>query len=1596
MQSFTVPPLNASDGASGGASDANSDAGDVGLIRSRVGRVTQVQFSVFSPQQIRRLSVAEVTESGLYIRSFPRDGGLNDLRMGTTDRRFHCSTCKNDMIRCSGHLGHIELATPVYHTGYMSTILKILRAVCFLCSRVKVGAADGAPTPPAPAEDGLEALTALSKVLAMKTQCEHCAAPQPTFKRSGYTISATFLPDTPFANPEEAAFCARPLTASIVWDIFRRIPDADACRIGLHPATTRPEWLVLHVLVVPPPIIRPSIMPSDGSRVRGQDDITCKLQDIVKSNNALRRAVTERDTRVHYDALQSHVALYVHRDSKGKATQAGGGGGGAPKPGNARNNRKLRLVFDRLKGKKGRIRWNLQGKRVNFSGRSVVSPDPVMDIDCLGVPAEIGRALTVPVRVTHFNAEEMTACLRRGPQHPRGAASITLSNGTVLDLSLMAPPDIAGLRSVVGWTIERFLADGDWVIFNRQPSLHKQSMMAHRVQLIPGKSFRLSLCNTTPYNADFDGDEMNVHSMRTLPAVAELQTLMCVENQIMTAQNNKPIIGLVMDSIIAGYLMTRRDAFFTREEACQLSMAIHYPLKTFCARTGAVFPTASAASGASADSGRVLPIPAVLKPIPLWTGKQIFSLLFPPGLRHSMGEEEELDPNDAAVHIARGQLLAGCLCKKALGATANGIIHTLCNDLGPPAAMRFISDAQRLLVAFMSRRGFSMGPSDCAISQPAAAAVAAVIAGDVARSVGICAQVSEGALQEEAVEEENKRMLQGLLVKTHAVVQPELRADNSLVVMVKSGAKGSAINIAQICCCVGQQSVEGRRIGPGRNGRTLSSFIPESIAPQARGLVENSYTTGLNPSEFFLHAMGGREGLVDTAVKTASTGYIQRRITKALESLRVAYDGTVRDSRNHVVQFVYGGNGLDASRLERVELWVLHASNAAIRQALSVPYHHLCALLTPSRDIEAMLAEAFSAEELEEALEAEASAVCAGRDALRAGRSLFRAEMSATLYLPLNLRRVLQCARDRQGSGRRSTDLHPLRDALPRLAAMYREIQEIYHSAAATDVPAALLAYIRAEFSLRAIYFPTPLTTAAFQWAVTTVLRQAVRGRVCPAEMVGAVAASSIGEPTTQMTLNTFHYSGIAAKNVTLGVPRLKELIDTVKYIRTPSMTIRFPHVIARNRDVVTRFAHSLQAVPLSTVVAAMTVVYEPDASRCAAGTEEERIAVAMAAALTPTSSHPRTAGVVARYVLNPYALVSAGLTVTHVARALRSHLRENVEVVAAEPAMREWFLRVRFLGLEKGRGGLAPTLDNLPLLEAATRDIHEELMATVIVHGQRALTRSIVTSERRTTVDPATAATAVVTEFALETEGSALADVLPLRGIDWRRTISNDVHEVFEVLGVEAAAAVLKSEIQGLLSFDGCYVNEHHIKLLVDTMTHGGSLQPMTRHGITKACGSTLMRASFEEAAEVLLEAGAFGNTDRLSGVTENIMLGQPAPVGTALFGLVNAQVQHAGAAAAAAHAVVAPFLPNRRPRPPQTVAPLEFSDAMEEDAPRPPPQRQRQPRTVRPLECDDDNDDAMDVTVAPLWLPPSFVPSSPGYTGFQLMSDMHKPASP
>jgi len=850
-------------------------------------RIGKIEFGLLSPKEIRTMSVRKIIWADTYDDDgFPYPQGLMDLNLGVIDPGLRCKTCDQKASECPGHFGHIELAKPVIHVGYTRLIRKLLRVTCRSCSRLLLSPEEIEKV--VGTEDDLTGDVLSEKDIKKERLCPHCGEQQ---------LKINFEKPTTFSEIfiDDGRKIEHKLTPADIRARMEKIPDEDLRHLGINPDVARPEWTILTVLPVPPVTMRPSIILENGQR--SEDDLTHKLVDIIRINQRFKEnqdaGAPQLIIEDLWELLQYHVTTYLDNEVAG-----------CP-PARHRSGRPLKTLSQRLKGKDGRFRGSLSGKRVNFSARTVISPDPNLSVIEVGIPLAVANEMTIPVQANPFNIEELRQMVRYGPHRaslsdPCGAnyvirpdkRRLRLAEGNLETVAEMLEP---------GWTVERQIRDGDIVLFNRQPSLHRMSIMAHRVKVMDGRTFRLNPAVCPPYNADFDGDEMNLHIPQTEEARAEAAILVAVEENILSPRFGGPIIGGIHDHVSGIFMLTNQLKWHSKEEALYLLKNIgveHLP------------------APGKQDGGR-----------PLWSNKQIFSTVLPKELnmvfRASSCQNcetcrRELCERDAYVRIIDGILESGTIDKKAIGAFDGQIVNRIIRQYGMKRAAEFIDAITHLSIRAIMMNGFSFGIDDEDLSKTEYGQIEEVLSNavnDVQRRIKIYEdgqlEAMPGRTPEETLEMQIMQVLGKARDRTGEIAGRHLGLGNSAVVMAVSGARGSMLNLTQMAGCVGQQSVRGERIMRGYDDRTLPHFKKGDRGSDAHGFITHSYKSGLNPTEFFFHAIGGREGLVDTAVRTSQSGYLQRRMINALQDLKVAYDGTVRTTGGRIIQFCYGEDGTD-------------------------------------------------------------------------------------------------------------------------------------------------------------------------------------------------------------------------------------------------------------------------------------------------------------------------------------------------------------------------------------------------------------------------------------------------------------------------------------------------------------------------------------------------------------------------------------------------------------------------------------------------------------------------------------------------------------
>uniref|UniRef100_A0A6A7FQ94 DNA-directed RNA polymerase subunit n=2 Tax=Hirondellea gigas TaxID=1518452 RepID=A0A6A7FQ94_9CRUS len=1401
--------------------------------KEMVNSIAAIKFNFLSSNQIQQMAHMKVECSKMYLQDQPREphplGTLSKI-MGVNQKDSVCSTCGQKLQECPGHFGYIDLELPLYHYGNFKCIVQIMQNICKTCSRVLLKddqISKFAEMARKYKDDYLNKKKTVKKLneLCKKVKlCPHCGEKNGVIKKSGplkithelfrgakkddqmrkdylrqfetvfeyYVDMKEQMP----GNPIEIYYPDQVLR------LFDSISTLDVAVMCMDPYNSHPRDLILTRIPVPPSCVRPSVVADLKKLGSNEDDITTLLSLIVYINQVIKKRIHARLDKLMeaWEVVQMHSALLINSDF--------------PLPSNLNLNRKPYTGYiQRLKGKQGRFRGNLSGKRVDFSSRTVISPDPTLKLHQVGVPVEVAMILTYNDRVTPHNIEKLRLLVDNGNNKYPGAYSFQqTSTGRVFSLKFKAPNSTFQISQNLkeGDIVTRHLVDGDTVLFNRQPSLHKMSIMAHQVKVLPWRTFRFNECVCNPYNADFDGDEMNLHVPQTEEARAEASALMGVVNNLVTPRSGALIIAATQDFLTGSFLLTSKDMFFDKAGACQLMGVL------------------------TEDGGRIeLPIPAILKPHELWTGKQLFSLVLKPNrdapINCNLLANKCKDPlcsfkgemcsSDNFVHVRNSELLCGVLDKSMLGAgSKKNVFFSILKDYGKLEAAEMMWRVARLSIQYLMMSGFSIGLGDLCPPDSLILKKEKLLEEGYSECQKFIQQLANkeldlapGCTAEESLEQVILNELSKIRESAGHVCISELRKLDPYspgLVMAVSGSKGSVINLSQMVACVGQQAISGKRVPDGCITRSLPHFRPYSKVPEAKGFVSNSFYSGLAPSEFLFHTMGGREGLVDTAVKTAETGYMQRRLVKGLEDLYLAYDGTVRNSTQSVIQFKYGDDGLDPAQVETDSnrnkdeiappldfdriLYHVKALDANKKQSLNWAQED-----TKIKEIENQLLTSdevikYTKAYLEDLNKNERFGALS--DTFKKSIEDFMLKESKLMAISEMAEEKLQCIQK----------LRPLN--LENLIAFVDTLVRRYMGSN------ALASGERMEAGAGIV--------------------------VEPGTALGAVCAQSIGEPATQMTLKTFHFAGVAAMNITLGVPRIKEIINATRLINTPIITAQ----LLENRDPLK--ARQVKARIEKTLLGEVC-----DGIHMLKSGSEMCYIVQL-------SSES----------INLLQLKVSAESIKYSICTSKMKIRENEVEVASKTLL---IVRPNYDSKVDPYYQMQHIIKHLP---------------KIVIKGLPTVSRAVVHQRPLRPEDKDRSPV-----YELLVEGNNLREVIATYGVDGNKCRSNNILEMANTLGIEAARQTIINEITMTMSQHGLSVDCRHVNLLADVMTSQGAVHGITRHGLANTKSSVLMLASFEKTADHLFEAAYHGQVDKINGVSDCIIMGKPINIGTGLFRLVQ-----------------------------------------------------------------------------------------------------------
>jgi len=936
----------------------------------------------------------------------------------------------------------------------------------------------------------------------------------------------------------------------------------------------------------------------------------------------------------------------------------------------------------------------------------------------------------------------------------------------------------------------------------------------------------------------FDGDEMNAHLPQSYEAMVELEEIAAVPHHIITPRHAKPMIGVYQDTLVGSYRLTQPGIEFTQREFMNLMM--------WNKRFDGLMPIARIV-----DRKR-------------WTGQQVLSALLPP-VNIEMPNKSynrTTDNKDSVnyVKIVEGNIIQGVVDGDIYMKPSKGIVHVSYNDHGPKDTVNLLDSLQNTVENFLVLNGFSVGISDLIADEETNRQIQEKIQERKKQVEQVILQVhldlfdnNTGKTNQQEFEDQIFGILNQATSDAGKTGQESLSSENRLLAMVRSGSKGEPLNVAQMMACLGQQAIEGKRVPYGFTDRTLPHYKKYDDSAEARGFIESSFIRGLTPQQFFFHAMSGREGLIDTAVKTADTGYIQRQLVKSMEDLTVQHDGTVRDANNNIIQFHYGEDGINPTKIETQGLPLEALSQEDIRTVYGMQNQDWSAILKSGtiRENDELMIQAY----VEELI----------RDQYMIVEEVFQKKTheDGSIFAPVNLARWVLNIKTRFGlKNTDQTDLTPkmVLEGINKVIGRTHPYHKIW------------CALLRFHLAPHKMIVEGRFTKNAFEVLMELIVVTHMKSWVQPGDQVGIVAAQSIGEPATQMTLNTFHQAGVASKSaVTRGVPRLRELLKVTQNPKATSLTIYLKPEYRQNKDKAREVVQDLELTVLRNITDKVAIYWDETDERTVVKEDTQLMSFYRQFEMETQSAN--WSKWMLRLELNREEMFNRNISIQEVVSVIKVQFNNDINVVYSDYNSDNLVMRIRLPNRDMDTASNLDEFTNL-------KKFQNKLLNSIVIRGLPGI-KAVTFRNDKQFVEMVDGRYQEVEQFVLDTDGSNLIKVMNHPAVDGTHVYSTNVWDIYEVLGIEATRAILFNEISGL--FDSVGVNYRHLCLLCDVMTRFGRLMSIDRYGINKNDIGTLAKASFEETEKILLKAALFGEVDPVTGVSANIMMGQAIRGGTA-----------------------------------------------------------------------------------------------------------------
>jgi DNA-directed RNA polymerase II subunit RPB1 len=1007
-----------------------------------------------------------------------------------------------------------------------------------------------------------------------------------------------------------------------------------------------------------------------------------------------------------------------------------------------------------------------------------------------------------------------------------------------------------------GYIVERHLMDGDIVLFNRQPTLHKMSMMGHRVKILHNKklsSFSFSPCVCKPYNADFDGDEMNMFPPQSIQTRIELEELADVKFQLVSSRSSNALIGLVQDTLIGAYVLS---SSYTSLSWKQVAYILSHT---------------SFSKYDSIDKKKT------------YTGLDVVSLILPENMNM-----KKYNGKNLVFHIENSIIKQGYLNSSILGAKGTGnLTQYILEQTNPDTAIQFLNDIQRICIQFNLLNGFTIGIGDLLIDDKINEQISANIE---TKQLEVDVKITEhhnniNLVDMNVFEKNLYDELNNNRDDIGNIVMSNIHDRNNCKIMITSGARGAQVNIAQMSGIVGQQVLGGKRMPVKLNNRSQPYFTKYDIRAVSRGYIDSSYIKGMKWYDSIFHQSSGREGLIDTAIKTAETGYQERRLVKMSENAVVKYDGTVRVANNVIIQFVYGGSNFDTIKQSDNKLLLVEMTNAQIEQEFSYEK------------------SSSNAEFIQNLIQL--------RDNIR--MSHFQSQISTSrdfstnCWMPFNMSRIIENAKMmKSNSSKRISSPEYVMNKLNDLVHP-KHIQFINMSQneilsnnfkyknddiSKTTFKAVIYSYLAPKKIISEYQF----NDEQFSYVLNEIRNKLNTGFVQPGEMVGIIASQSISEPLTQMTLNTFHFSGVAAVGTTtLGVPRVKELLSASKNIKTPHMYIHLEKKHISNKSIANKIKSYLTSTLLGDLKQEIEIIYDPDPDSSDSYTVKDNVKNLF-------KSNYSTKYSCSDNIYLPWLI--------RIQFDKNKFLNKDIQLIDIVTSFCNYWEKMKYdmKAVKKQDKHILDKIiecsvmsntdtHDVPILhirfdiseydELALIQFTENIVEQVRINGVNHITEVNFQENKHLELN-ADGSVKVMPNFTIHTLGINFVEIYNMKYIDSQKTYCNDIHVIYEKFGIEAARAVLLNEIINAFEKNDSFINYHHLNLLVDIMTNNGFITSIDRFGMSRLDLDPLSRASFERTIDHLVNASVFKDVDSMNSVSSRIIAGLVVKAGTGMCNLL------------------------------------------------------------------------------------------------------------